>query len=120
MIIEMYRIREKEVKIQVPCIKCAEKGIVDVACCKCGGKGTHNSTLKVWKVAPISVYIEGINRDKTTGDLRYWYESDSYFIESARLLHFNIEDAQFECDKRNESISPILKIHRSNCTSKNM
>lgn len=55
--IEMFKLREEDMKIQVPCERCLEKGIIDHTCSKCGGKGVHSNTIKVWKVAPKTVII---------------------------------------------------------------
>ena len=124
-LIEMYRIREVNKKIQVPCEWCLEKGIVDKRCNKCGGNGVHNKTLKVWEVMPRTEIIEKIDRGfednfyrgiqvEYEGGLRYWISSCEFFNEESRLLHFNKDDAQKECDRRNAGIADILKIYNYN------
>lgn len=121
--IEMYRIREEDVKIKVPCERCLEKGIVNKYCHRCGGNGTHNKTIKVWKVAPRTVTVEKIDRASNdsyyrgiqtsyVGGLRYWTGASEFFNEEDKYLHFNKNDAQEECDKRNVDIANILKIHK--------
>lgn len=128
--IEMYRIREEGVKIKVPCEHCAEKGIVDKRCNRCGGNGVHNKTIKVWKVAPKTVTVEKIDRSTEdnyykgiqtsyVGGLRYWIGYSEFYNEESRLLHFNKIDAQRECDLRNVDIADILKIHDENNKSDN-
>jgi hypothetical protein len=123
--IEMYKIREEDMKIQVPCERCLEKGIVDHTCSKCGGKGTHNKTIKVWKVAPKTVTVEKIDRsdiDKFYGSiqtsykngLRYWTSLNDYYNEANMFLHFTKSEAQKECDKRNENIKIPLDIYKKN------
>lgn len=121
--IEMYRIREEDMKIKVPCERCLEKGIVNQSCHRCGGNGTHNKTIKVWKVAPRTVTVEKIDRASKdsyykgvqtsyVGGLRYWTGASDFFNEEDKYLHFNKNDAQEECDKRNVDIADILKIHK--------
>ena len=123
--IEMYRIREEEMKIKVPCERCLEKGIIDRTCSKCGGKGTHSKTIKVWKVAPKAVAVENIDRSsddnfyKSTqvsykNGLRYWTGNYEFYNEGNLLLHFTKSEAQKECDKRNEDIKGLLEIDRKN------
>lgn len=123
--IEMYTIREEDIKIKVPCEQCAKNGIVNKRCYICGGNGVRNKTIEVWKVAPGSVTIERIDRasedeyykDIQTsykGGLRYWTDASSYFNEEDKHLHFNIRDAQKECNRRNAEIADILKIHEAN------
>ena len=123
--IEMYRIREEDVKIKVPCEHCADKGIVDKHCNRCGGNGTHNKTIGVWKIMPRTVTVEKIDRETENryyrgkqhgyvGELRYWTCACEFFRESEKLIHFNKKDAQEECDRRNVDIEDILKIHNSN------
>ncbi len=123
--IEMYRIRQEDVRIKIPCESCLEKGIVDKNCCKCGGNGVHKKTIKVWKVAPRTVTVEKIDRETENwcykgvqyghiGELRYWYSYSEFYSEESKLLHFNKEDAQEECNRRNVEIADILKIHDRN------
>lgn len=117
--IEMYKIKEEEVTIKVPCEACYKKGMVVHDCHKCGGKGVHNKTIKVWKVARKTVTIEEINRGKSDqfyhgkqtsydGGLQYWTGDSEFYNENDLYLHFTKEDAQRECDKRNKDISDIL------------
>lgn len=123
--VEMYRIREEETKIKIPCERCLEKGIIDRACSKCGGKGVHSKTIKVWKAAPKSVTVEKI--DRSSGDnfckgtqtsykngLRYWTGHYEFYNEADMYLHFTKSEAQKECDKRNEGIKRLLAINRKN------
>ena len=123
--IEMYRIREEDVKIKVPCERCSAKGIVNNKCNVCGGKGTHNKTIKVWKVMPRTETVEKIDRSSEdsyykgiqmtyVGGLRYWTSYSEFFNEESKILHFNKNDAQKECDRRNANIADILKIHNEN------
>lgn len=123
--IEMYRIREEETKIKVPCERCFEKGIIDRTCSKCGGKGVHSKTIKVWKVAPNTVTVEKINRSSSDNfyngtqtsyknGLRYWTSYYDFYNEADLFLHFTKSEAQKECDKRNESIKELLGINRKN------
>lgn len=118
--IEMYKIREEDVKIKVPCEHCLEKGIVDRRCNKCGGNGVHNKTIKVWNIAPRTVTVEKIDRspvDSLTshiGGLRYWISYSEFYSEESKLLHFNREDAWNECARRNADVADILKIHVRN------
>lgn len=128
--IEMYRIRKEDMKIKVPCERCMKNGIVNKRCHKCGGNGVHNKTIKVWKVAPRTVTIEKIDRASEDsyykgiqtnykGELRYWTGVSEYFNEEDKILHFNRNDAQKECDRRNIEIADILKIHNENRQDKN-
>lgn len=133
--IEMYKIRKEDMKIKVPCERCSEKGVIDKDCQRCGGNGIHNKTIKVWKVAPRTVTVERIDRSskdgfyrgiQTTyeGGLRYWTGASEFFNEDDKYLHFNKNDAQKECDRRNVEIADILKIHDKNkqnkiCTNNN-
>ena len=123
--IEMYKIRDEETKIKVPCERCLEKGIIDHTCAKCGGKGVHSKTIKVWKVAPKTVTVEKI--DRSSGDnfykgtqtsykdgLRYWTSCYEFYNEADMYLHFTQNEAQKECDKRNVSIKELLDINRKN------
>ncbi len=123
--IEMYRIREEDVKIKVPCERCSAKGIVNNKCNVCGGKGTHNKNIKVWKVMPRTETVEKIDRSSEdnfyrgiqtsyVGGLRYWISYSEFFNEESKLLHFNKNDAQKECDRRNANIADILKIYDEN------
>lgn len=127
--VKMYRIRLEDIKIKVPCERCLKKGIVDKSCNRCGGNGVHNKTIKVWKVAPRTVTVERIDRSykdshyhgiQTTyeGGLRYWTSASEFFNEEDRCLHFNKNDAQKECDRRNVEIADILKVHDKNKQSK--
>ena len=127
--IEMYKIREEDMKIKVPCEKCLEKGVIDKGCQKCGGNGIHNKTIKVWKVHPRTITVERIDRSsedsyyhdiQTTyeGGLRYWTSASSFFNEDDKYLHFNKHDAQKECDRRNVEIANILKICDKNKQNK--
>lgn len=126
--IEMYKIREEDMKIQVPCERCLEKGIIDHACSKCGGKGIHSKTIKVWKVAPKTVTVEKIDRsdvDKFYGSiqtsykngLRYWTGLNDYYNEANMYLHFTKDEAQKECDTRNVDIKNILNVRAKNQTA---
>ncbi|WP_395546825.1 MULTISPECIES: hypothetical protein [unclassified Lacrimispora] len=123
--IEMYKIREEDMKIQVPYERCLEKRIIDHTCSKCGGKGVHSKTIKVWKVAPKTVTVEKI--DRSLGDnfykgvqtsykngLRYWTCNYEFYNEADLYLHFTKSEAQKECDKRNESIKGLLAVNRKN------
>ena len=123
--IEMYKIYKKEVRIKVPCEQCLANGIVDGACRKCGGNGVHNKTLQVWTVSHHTEKVEKIDRSsedryykgtQTTyvGGLRYWTSYSEFYNEEDRILHFNKNDAQKECDRRNTEIADILKIHDRN------
>lgn len=123
--IEMYKIREEDMKIQIPCDRCLEKGIIDRICSKCGGKGLHNKTIKVWNIAPKTVTVEAISRGTKdpfhrniqtsfTDGLRYWTSSSEFYNEADLYLHFTKDDAQRECDKRNESIKDVLNIYKKN------
>lgn len=123
--IEMYKIREEDLKIKVPCEHCLEKGIVDRRCNKCGGNGVHNKTIKVWNVAPRTVTVEKIDRGcednfykgiqtSRVGSLRYWTCASEYYNEENKLLHFNKEDAWNECARRNADVADILKIYCKN------
>ena len=129
--IEMYKIREEDMKIQVPCERCLEKGIVDHTCSKCGGKGVHSKTIKVWKVAPKTVTVEKIDRsdvDKFYGSvqtsykngLRYWTSLNDYYNEANMFLHFTKDEAQKECDTRNVGIKNILNVRAKNQTAINI
>ncbi|WP_313069901.1 hypothetical protein [Lacrimispora sp.] len=121
--IEMYRIREEEMKIQIPCERCLAKGIIDRTCSKCGGKGVHNKTIKAWEVAPKTVTVEKIDRSSNDNffrgiqtsyknGLRYWTSHYDFYNEADMYLHFTMNEAQRECDKRNESIKELLVINR--------
>lgn len=123
--IEMYKIRQEEMKIKIPCERCMNSGIVDRSCQKCGGNGVHNKTIKVWKVAPKTVTIEDIDRASKDsfykgtqtsyeGGLRYWINMGEFYNEEDKYLHFSKEDAQEECDKRNKDIADILKVVNKN------
>lgn len=126
--IEMYKIREEDMKIQVPCERCLEKRIIDHTCSKCGGKGVHSKTIKVWKVAPKTVTVEKIDRsdvDKFYGSvqtsykngLRYWTSLNDYYNEANMFLHFTKDEAQKECDCRNADIKEILNVRAKNQTA---
>lgn len=123
--IEMYRIREEDVKIKVPCEHCAKKGIVDKRCNRCGGNGTHNKTIKVWKIAPRTETVERIDRSSEdnyyrgvqvtyAGGLRYWTGYSDFYNEEDKLLHFNRDDAWNECARRNADVADILNIYVRN------
>ena len=110
--IEMYKIREEDVKITVPCEYCSTKGFVNKNCSRCGGHGKYKKTIKAWKVAPKTVTVEKINRTGVTeagylgyvGDLRYWISNHICYSEKEKILHFTKDDAQGECDKRNKEL----------------
>lgn len=115
MSIEMYRIREVNIRIKVVCEICESNGIVISDCFKCGGKGIHNKTITLWKVSPRTVTISYIDRASKDdyykgvqtsyeGELRYWLDMSEFYNERDRLLHFTKKDAQRECDKRNKAI----------------
>lgn len=123
--IEMYRIREEDMKINVPCERCLEKGIVDRSCSKCGGNGIHRKTIKVWKIAPKTVTVEKIDRSSSDNfykgtqtsyknGLRYWTGHYDFYNEADMYLHFTKSEAQKECDKRNEEIKGLLEIGKKN------
>lgn len=123
--IEMYRIRMEDMKIEVPCERCFEKGIVDKHCNRCGGNGTHNKTIRVWRIAPKTVTIYKIDRSSEDsyykanqtayiGGLRYWTGLSEFYNEEDKYLHFNKYDAQRECDRRNVNVADILKIYNRN------
>lgn len=109
---EMFRIKEVEERIKVPCEPCMGRGIIDKRCHRCGGKGIHHKTIKIWKVLKNTIDIVKIDRKEK--ELRYWICQSEYYPESALLVHFNKEDAQKECDKRNQNIACILKIAEIN------
>jgi len=124
----MYRIRDEETKIVVPCERCLEKGIIDRTCSKCGGKGVHSKTIKVWNVAPKTVTVDKIDRsdvDKFYGSiqisykngLRYWTGLNDCYNEANMYLHFTKDEAQKECDTRNVDIKEILKVRTKNQTA---
>ena len=100
----MFKLREEDMKIQVPCERCLEKGIIDHTCSKCGGKGVHSKTIKVWKVAPKTVTVEKIDVDKFYGSiqtsykngLRYWTSLNAYYNEANMFLHFTKSEAQIK------------------------
>lgn len=123
--IEMFKIKPEEIKIKVPCNSCTHKGIVDKNCPKCGGKGVHNKTIKVYKVAKHAVNIVRIDRASkdsyykeelltSEGELRYWEDFSNYYSEHTKLLHFTKEDAREECDRRNKDIQHILDLYENN------
>ena len=129
--IEMYRIHQEEVRIKVPCEWCAKKGIVDKSCNRCGGKGVHNKIILVWKVARKTVTVNEIDRSpknsyyhgtQTTyeGGLRYWTSMSEFYNEEDKHLHFTKEDAQKECDRRNNDIAELLKVVNTNKTIPNV
>lgn len=123
--IVMFRIKEVEQRITIPCEFCLKKGIVDMKCPKCGGKGTHKKTIKIWKVMPRTELVLKINRASkdysfagriivSEGELRYWVSESDYFAESDRLLHFTYQDAEQECKRRNAEYTELLEILDNN------
>lgn len=129
-LIVMYRIRKEDVTIKIPCERCYKKGIVDKKCPKCGGNGVHKKTIQVWKVAPRTVVVEKNDRSSKNsyyystqteyeGGLRYWTSASEFYNEESKLLHFNENDAQKECDRRNADIADILKAIDENKRDKN-
>ena len=128
--IEMYKIRQEEVKIKIPCERCMNSGIVDRRCKKCGGNGVHNKTIKVWKVAPKTETVVDIDRSSEDsfykgiqtsyeGGLRYWIGMSEFYNEEDKYLHFTKKDAQDECNRRNKDVADILKVDSNNKTIKN-
>lgn len=117
MPIEMYRIKEYEETIKVPCESCLNRGIITHNCQKCGGKGVHKKTIKVWRIVARTETVQKIDRD-AFGDLRYWVASDTFYSEEKRLLHFTEKDAEKECANRNHSIKHILEIQSQNKENK--
>lgn len=128
--IEMYKIRLENMTIKVPCERCAGRGIVDYGCHKCGGNGVHKKTINVWKVSPKKEEIVKIDRSSKDsfyastqtsykGGLRYWTGLSEFYNEEDKYLHFTKEDAQQECDARNNEIEDVLKIINSNKTKQN-
>ena len=103
----MYRIKEYEETIKVPCESCLSKGIVSYKCQKCGGKGVHKKTIKVWRIVARMETVHKIDRDEY-GDLRYWVEYDTFYKEDKKILHFTEKDAEKECVRRNHDIIDIL------------
>ena len=115
--IEMYRIKKRDVQIQMPCEKCAKRGIVNKNCHKCGGKGVHKKTIPLWVVSENAETIRAIDRASDAeheGILRYWDGPSTFFFDDARLLHFTKEDAEHECDIRNREIKDLLDIIKAN------
>ena len=123
--VEMYRIREEEMKIKVPCERCLDKGIINRICSKCGGKGVHSKTIKIWKVAPRTVAVEKIDRSSSDNfyksvqtsyknGLRYWTGQYDFYNEADMYLHFTRNEAQKECDRRNVGIKELLEVDRKN------
>lgn len=123
--VEMYRIRKEEMKFKVPCESCLEKGMVDGTCPKCGGKGIHSKTIKVWKVAPKTVTVEKIDRSSSDSfykgvqtsyknGLRYWTGQNDFYNDAEMYMHFTKNEAQKECNKRNEGIKGLLEVDRKN------
>ena len=106
--IEMYKIRQEEVKIKVPCERCLDKGIVDKYCHKCGGNGSHNKTIKVWKVAPKTETVVDI--DRSTEDSFYKGVQTSY---KSGLRYFGLVWVSFSMRKTSIYIS-VKKMHRKN------
>lgn len=115
----MFKIFQKDMKIKVVCDSCYSRGYIDTGCYKCGGKGTRNKTIQIWKYKRYD--IEKIDRvssdhcikEKGTiikeGELRYWIDNYSYFVESEKLIHFTKQDAIKECVRRNkEKHAPLL------------
>ena len=117
MNIEMYRIKEYEEVIKVPCESCLNRGIITHNCQKCGGKGVHKKTIKVWRIVARTETVQKIDRDEY-GDLRYWIASDTFYSEEKRLLHFSEKDAEKECTNRNYAIKHILEIQYQNKENK--
>ena len=126
--IEMYKIRQEEVKIKIPCERCMNSGIVDRSCKKCGGNGVHNKTIKVWKVAPKTETVVNIDRSSKDsfykgiqtsyeGGLRYWTGMNEFYKEEDKYLHFTKKDAQDECNRRNKDVADILKVDSNNKTN---
>lgn len=111
--ISMFRIKEVEQKIKVPCEFCFSKGIVYHKCSKCGGNGVHNKTIKIWKVAKYTEDIIAIDRDNKC-ELRYWTSQSEYFPEDSKLVHFTKKDAEAECARRNEELSSVIDIMNRN------
>lgn len=102
MNIEMYRIKEFDETVTVPCALCADKGIVDKSCNRCNGKGVHKRTIRPFRISRRTETIIKIDRDSKTSNLRYWTSSTEYFPEEQKLVHFTEEDAKEECTRRNK------------------
>lgn len=109
---QMYSIKEIPIKIPVSCEFCSKIGFINKNCPKCGGRGIHNKTIKIWKTKPRIIEIVKINRASTNyyykgeliiekNELIYWIDNSSHYNENDKLIHFTKIDAQNECDKRN-------------------
>lgn len=120
MNIEMYKIKEFDEAVTVPCSLCADKGIIDQSCNRCNGKGVHKRTIHPYRICRRTVTIIKIDRDSKTSNLRYWTSSSEYFPEEQKLVHFTEEDAQEECKRRNKvlGLDAILDILENNKVKK--
>lgn len=107
---QMYRIYEKEMKIKVPCEKCFDIGFVNEKCTRCGGKGVRNKTIKIWRYRKQDIVeIKRSSKDYeykgsltvSRGELEYYEDYSSFFVEHDKLIHFTKEDAIKECKYRN-------------------
>lgn len=114
--IEMYRISLRDYKTTVVCERCYKNGTVSSKCDKCGGKGTHQKTVKRWEICFHTENVKNIDRASKDsfykqfqtgyeGGLRYWVSNNDYFNEEDRLLHFSKADAEEECNRRNKKLS---------------
>ena len=120
MNIEMYKIKEFDEAVMVPCSLCAERGVIAADCGKCGGKGVHKKTIHPYRICRRTVTIIKIDRDSKTSNLRYWTSSSEYFPEERKLVHFTEEDAQEECTRRNKvmGLETILSTLENNKVKK--
>ena len=100
--LKLFRIYERDSKIQIPCAKCLKAGQVIDLCNKCGGRGVHNKTKSSWEVAKEMVEITKVDLDVDTRHTRYWTSRDEFFPGESNLVHYLKSQAQEECDKRNK------------------
>lgn len=117
---KLWTISLRPFKIKVVCEHCQTRGYVSPKCNACGGSGTHNKTQQRWVVNKISEEVIKIDRDKDTGNLRYWTSMSDFFYEvqdelpkwyselynnypnGVHFAHFSIKDAQLEVDRLNK------------------
>ena len=112
----MYILRPTKACIKTVCPTCTKRGMVMDSCDTCHGKAFIKHSIPQYYVQDKPIEITRVDRDATTGILRYWENMSEFYYETTypslnkftpgvpygiHLLHDNKQSAQAECDRIN-------------------
>jgi hypothetical protein len=84
-------------------IKCFRKHYENIKCNQCNNKLEYNKSFNWWFVHKHTNTIESIHQFKN-GDIHYYVDANSFYEFNDGYLYPTHEDAQKECDVRNEKL----------------